>query len=62
MIKKKIDPSDRREYFYGESVHEYIGVLVEMIMKIDKTLEIKKVDRDWIVTLLTDSISILNDY
>ena len=32
MIKKKIDPSDRREYFYGESVHEYIGVLVEMIL------------------------------
>lgn len=62
MIRKKIDPSDRREYFYGESVHEYIGVLVEMIMKIDKTLEIEKVDRDWIVTLLSDSISILNDY
>jgi len=62
MIKKKIDPSDRREYFYGETVHEYIGVLVEMILKIDDSKEIEKVDRDWIGTLLTDVISILNDY
>jgi hypothetical protein len=49
-------------YFRGETVHDYIGVLVEMIMKIDNSLEIEKVDRDWIVTLLSDSISILNDY
>lgn len=62
MIKKKIDLNDRREYFYGETVHEYIGVIVEMILKIDETLEIEKVDRDRIGILLTDAISILNDY
>jgi hypothetical protein len=56
MIKKKIDPSDRREYFYGESVHEYIGVLVEMILKIEESKEIGNLDKDRIRVLLSDSI------
>jgi hypothetical protein len=62
MIKKKIDPSDRREYFYGESVHEYIGVLVEMILKIEESKEIGNLDKDRIRVLLSDSIYILNTY
>ena len=49
-------------YFRGETVHEYIGVLVEMILKIEDSIEIGNLDKDRIRVLLTDSISILNTY
>ena len=48
-------------YFRGETVHDYIGVLVEMIMKID-SMEIGNLDKNRIGVLLSDSISILNTY
>jgi hypothetical protein len=49
-------------YFRGETVHDYIGVLVEMILKIEDSIEIGNLDKDRIRVLLTDSISILNTY
>jgi len=54
-------PKEEMEYFRGETVHDYIGVLVEMIMKID-SMEIRNLDKDRIRVILTDSISILNEY
>jgi hypothetical protein len=55
-------PKEEMEYFRGETVHEYIGVLVEMILKIEDSIEIGNLDKDRIRVLLTDSISILNTY
>ena len=54
-------PKEEMEYFRGETVHDYIGVLVEMIMKID-SMEIGNLDKDRIRVLLSDSIYILNEY
>lgn len=54
-------PKEEMEYFRGETVHDYIGVLVEMIMKID-SMEIGSLDKNRIGVLLSDSISILNTY
>jgi hypothetical protein len=50
------------EDFRGETVHNYIGILSEIILDIDHRVEIEKVDRDLIGILLSDVISILNDY
>ena len=49
-------------YFRGETVHEYIGVLIEMILRIKESREIGNLDKDRIRVLLSDSISILNTY
>lgn len=54
-------PKEEMEYFRGETVHDYIGVLIEMIMKID-SMEIGDLDKNRIGVLLSDSISILNTY
>ena len=52
----------KTEDFRGETVHNYIGILSEIILDIDHRVEIEKVDRDLIGILLSDVISILNDY
>lgn len=49
-------------YFRGETVHNYIGILSEILLDMDHRVEIEKVDRDLIGILLSDVISILNDY
>ena len=54
-------PKEEMEYFRGETVHDYIGVLLEMITKID-SMEIGNIDKDRIEVLLSDSMSILNTY
>ena len=54
-------PKEEMDYFRGETVHEYIGALGEMIMNID-SLEIELLDREQVAILLSDAISILNDY
>lgn len=54
-------PKEEMEYFRGETVHDYIGVLLEMITKID-CMEIGNIDKDRIGVLLSDSMSILNTY
>ena len=59
---KKDKVNEDLGYFRGETVHEYIGVLVEMILKIEDSIEIGNLDKDRIRVLLTDSISILNTY
>ena len=58
---KKDKVNEDLGYFRGETVHDYIGVLVEMIMKID-SMEIGNLDKNRIEVLLSDSISILNTY
>lgn len=55
------NPKEEMDYFRGETVHEYIGALGEMIMNID-SLEIELLDREQVAILLSDAISILNDY
>ena len=52
----------KTEDFRGETVHNYIGILSEIILDMDHRVEIEKVDRDLIGILLSDVISILNDY
>lgn len=53
---------DKLQDFRGETIHNYIGILSDILLDIDHRVEIEKVDRDLIGILLSDVISILNDY
>ena len=46
----------------GETIHDYIGNLSDILLGIDNYPYIEKVDRDHLGILLSNCISILNDY
>lgn len=53
---------DKLQDFRGETVHNYIGILMDMILDIDGSQEIGNLDKNRIGVLLSDAIHILNEY